>query len=83
MKKQQLKTINIDIPEWMVLMLDHEAQQLGINRKAAINVLLGEILKSRKKDNPLLGDFGYLKAVEDSLKEEWGSKEDDKAFKDL
>ncbi len=83
MKKQQLKTINIDLPEWMVLMVDHEAEQLGINRKAAINTLLGEILKSRRSENPLLGDFAYLKAVEKSLKEEWGSEEDDEAFKDL
>lgn len=83
MKKQPLKTINIDLPEWMILMLDHEAQQLGINRKATINVLLGGVLKARRSENPLLKDFGYLKAVEKSLTEEWGSEEDEEAFKDL
>ena len=60
MKKQTLKTINIDLPEWMILLLDHEAQQLGINRKATINMLLGEILKSKRSENPLFSDFGYF-----------------------
>ena len=83
MKKQTLKTINIDLPEWMILLLDHEAKQLGINRKATINMLLGEILKSKRSENPLFSDFGYLKAVEKSLTEEWESEEDEEAFKDL
>ena len=83
MAKQALKTVNIDLPEWMILDLDHEAEQLGINRKALINVLLASVLRAKKGEGLMTPDLGYLKAVEQSLAKEWGSKEDDEAFKDL
>lgn len=83
MAKQALKTVNIDLPEWMIRDLDLEAEQLGINRKALINVLLASVLRSKKAQGPLATDLGYLKAVEQSLVQEWGSQQDDEAFKNL
>ncbi len=71
MGKEALKTINIDLPEWMVTDLDEEAEQLGINRKALINVLLASILRA-KRNQQLIPDLGYLKAVEQSFATEWG-----------
>jgi metal-responsive CopG/Arc/MetJ family transcriptional regulator len=44
-----LKAINIDLPEWMVAELDAEAEKLGINRKAVINVLLASVLEECRR----------------------------------
>ena len=81
MGKAALKTVNIDLPEWMIADLDREAEELGINRKAIINVLLASVLKAKKGEH--IADYGYLKAIEQSFAKEWGSNEDDEAFKDL
>ena len=81
MGKAALKTVNIDLPEWMIVDLDREAEALGINRKALINVLLASILRAKKEGQSI--DVGYLKAVQQSFSNEWSSKEDDEAFKDL
>lgn len=81
MGKAALKTVNIDLPEWMIADLDREAEELGINRKAVINVLLAGILRAKK--NNQLTDVGYLKAIEKSFASEWEDSDDDKAFKDL
>lgn len=83
MAKQSLKAVNIDLPEWMVCDLDLEAEQLGISRKALINVLLASALRSKKGNGSLAIDLGYLKAAEESLASEWGSKQDDEDFKNL
>ena len=77
----KLKTVNIDLPEWIIADLDQEAEKLGINRKALINVLLASILRAKHSGQPI--DIGYLKAIEQSFSKEWSSNEDDEAFKDL
>ncbi len=76
-----LKAINIDLPEWMVAELDAEAEKLGINRKAVINVLLASVLEERRRFG--MTDVGYRRAVESSLAQEWDSEDDDEAFRDL
>jgi len=83
MGKEALKTVNIDLPEWIIADLDREAKHLGINRKALINVLLASILQAKRSSRLLKHDPGYLKAIESSFAKEWGSEEDDEAFKDL
>ena len=87
MGEKALKAINIDLPAWMVRQLDAEAEKLGITRKALINVLLATILEGRRAgraaDSTLLNDFGYVRAVERSFTEEWGSDEDEEAFRDI
>ncbi len=82
MGEKKLKAINIDLPEWMVTQLDDEATRLGVNRKAIINMFLASVLERRRKQLPP-GDVGYLRAVEESLADEWASTEDDEAFRDL
>jgi hypothetical protein len=83
MGKDALKTVNIDLPEWIIADLDAEAEQLGINRKALINVLLASVLRAKRNQGQYFLDTGYLGAIERSFAKEWGSKEDDEAFKDL
>lgn len=82
MGKQTLKTVNIDLPEWMISDLDREADRLGINRKALINVLLASVLQGlRKKESST--DVGYLKAAEQNFAIEWEGREDEENFRDL
>ena len=83
MGKVALKTVNIDLPEWIIADLDAEAEQLGINRKALINVLLASVLRSKRSQRLNVADLGYLRAIEQSFAQERGSKEDDEAFKNL
>lgn len=83
MAKQALKTVSIDLPGWMIRDLDLEAEQLGINRKALINVLLASVLRAKKGKGLLDTDLGYFKAAEQSVAQEWESKKDDEAFKNL
>lgn len=80
MAKQASKTVSIDLPEWMVREIDLEAEQLGISRKALVNVLLASVLRARKGEGGLITDFGYLRAAKHSLVQEWGSKQDEEAF---
>jgi metal-responsive CopG/Arc/MetJ family transcriptional regulator len=82
MGEKKLKAINIDLPEWMVTQLDDEATRLGVNRKAIINMFLASVLERRRKQLAP-GDVGYLRAVGESLADEWTSAEDEEAFRDL
>lgn len=42
------KTVNIDLPRWMIEDLDAAAGNLNISRKAMINVVLGQFLQAQK-----------------------------------
>jgi predicted DNA binding CopG/RHH family protein len=46
-RPNKVQRISLDIPEWMLLMLDHEATRLGIPRQAVIKVMLDDSLKKR------------------------------------
>ena len=79
MKKNTLKAINIDLPQWMVTRLDKEARRLGINRKSMINFLLSQSLTPRPIPVPF-SDEGYLRHVQESFSKEWNSSDDDEGF---
>lgn len=42
---QSLKRVNVDIPLWMVELLDKEAKRLGITRQSIIKIWLAERLE--------------------------------------
>ncbi|MCH2450541.1 MAG: BrnA antitoxin family protein [Gracilimonas sp.] len=42
---QDLKRVNVDIPLWMVELLDQEAKRLGVTRQSIIKVWLAERLE--------------------------------------
>lgn len=42
---QDLKRVNVDIPIWMVELLDKEAKRLGVSRQSIIKVWLAERLE--------------------------------------
>jgi hypothetical protein len=42
---QDLKRVNVDIPLWMVELLDQEARRLGVSRQSIIKVWLAERLE--------------------------------------
>jgi hypothetical protein len=42
---QNLKRVNVDIPLWMVELLDQEAKRLGVSRQSIIKVWLAERLE--------------------------------------
>ncbi|MEX2478140.1 MAG: ribbon-helix-helix protein, CopG family [Gracilimonas sp.] len=42
---QDLKRVNVDIPIWMVELLDREAKRLGVSRQSIIKVWLAERLE--------------------------------------
>ncbi len=42
---QDLKRVNVDIPLWMVELLDQEAKRLGVSRQSIIKVWLAERLE--------------------------------------
>lgn len=42
---QDLKRVNVDIPLWMVELLDQEANRLGVSRQSIIKVWLAERLE--------------------------------------
>ena len=46
-RPNKIQRISLDIPEWMLLLLDHEATRLGIPRQAVIKVMLDDSLKKR------------------------------------
>ena len=45
-RPNKIQRISLDIPEWMLLLLD-EATRLGIPRQAVIKVMLDDSLKKR------------------------------------
>ncbi len=42
---QASRRVNVDFPEWMVQMLDHESKRLGITRQAIIKLWIADKLK--------------------------------------
>ena len=42
---QVQKRINVDMPEWMVRLLDKEARRMGVTRQSVIKFWLSEKLK--------------------------------------
>ena len=42
------KRINVDIPAWMIAVLDREAGRIGVSRQAIIKMWLAERLEARK-----------------------------------
>lgn len=42
---QSLKRINVDVPLWMIELLDKEAKRLGVSRQSIIKVWLAERLE--------------------------------------
>lgn len=46
---RELKRINVDFPQWMVVGLDAEAARLGINRQAVIKTWIAEKLDEKSK----------------------------------
>lgn len=42
---QDLKRVNVDVPLWMVELLDQEAKRLGVTRQSIIKVWLAERLE--------------------------------------
>lgn len=41
---QELRRVNVDFPEWMLISLDREASRLGVTRQSIIKVWLAERL---------------------------------------
>ncbi len=42
-----IQRISLDLPEWMLTLLDNEATRLGIPRQAVIKVIIDESFKKR------------------------------------
>ena len=82
-KSKQVRAVNLDLPVWMLNILDQRADSLGISRKALVNVLLGKILLSQKDSRLDLSDKLDLSGLNKLLTPEWSSSADDEAFHDL
>ena len=48
-KVNKTKKINVDFPENIILMLDQEAQRIGVTRQSIIKVWIAERLKEEQK----------------------------------
>lgn len=44
-----VKRVNVDLPTWMIQLLDQEASRLNISRQAVIKILINNHLMSLKK----------------------------------
>ena len=42
----QTRRVNVDFPEWMIHLLDHEAARLGVTRQSIIKFWISERLKA-------------------------------------
>lgn len=82
-KSNEVRAVNLDLPVWMLNILDQRADALGISRKAMVNVLLGQILSSQKGARLDFSDKVDLAALNDLLTPEWTSSADEEAFRDL
>lgn len=80
---KQVQAVNLDLPLWMLKILDERADSLGISRKAMVNVLLGQILSNHRATRLDLGDNLDLSGLSQLLAPEWASSTDDEAFRDL
>jgi len=47
--KQKTKKINVDFPENILVLLDQEAQKIGVTRQSIIKVWIAERLKEEQK----------------------------------
>ena len=45
---QEQKSVNVDIPTWMLDRIDKEADRLGVPRQSLIKVWLGERLEKKR-----------------------------------
>jgi hypothetical protein len=79
----QVRAVNLDLPVWMLNILDQRADSLGISRKAMVNVLLGQILSARGEPNLNMSDKLDLAGLSKMLTPEWSSSDDEEAFNDL
>lgn len=79
----QVRAVNLDLPVWMLNILDQRADSLGISRKAMVNVLLGQILSTQKGSKLDLSDKLDLAGLSELLTPEWSSSADEEAFHDL
>ncbi len=79
----QVRAVNLDLPVWMLNILDQRADSLGISRKAMVNVLLGQILSARGEPSLDMGDKLDLAGLSKLLTPEWSSRADEEAFRDL
>lgn len=48
-QKDKARKININMPEWLIEELDHEAKHLAVNRQAIINIWLAEKLSEKRR----------------------------------
>lgn len=46
-RPNKIQRISLDIPDWMLVLLDNEAARLGIPRQAVIKVILDGSLRKR------------------------------------
>lgn len=44
----EIKRVNVDLPQWMIAVLDREAERLGITRQAVIKTWLGEKIETHR-----------------------------------
>lgn len=79
----ETRGVNLDIPIWMLKILDHKANSLGISRKAIINVILGQTLTNKKSYRLDLNDNMDLQGLSKMVASEWSSDNDEEAFSDL
>ena len=42
---QEQRRVNVDFPQWMIRLLDREANRLGVTRQSVIKVWIAERLK--------------------------------------
>jgi len=47
LRPNKIQRISLDIPDWMLVLLDSEATRLGIPRQAVIKVILDGSLRKR------------------------------------
>jgi hypothetical protein len=48
----KIQQVNVDFPQWMLDSLDREAQRLGVQRQAVIEVWIAERLHVEQHVNP-------------------------------
>ncbi len=48
-EKLKVRKVNVDFPEYIIKLLDHEAQKIGVTRQSLIKVWIAERLKEEQK----------------------------------
>ena len=49
--KKEQKRVNVDLPIWMIEMLDKEASRLGVTRQSIIKIWLAERLEQPRSNS--------------------------------